>query len=408
MINPETIKREKILFAYTSALEQGDFARLEAILEMARSDAVLERQIMEVNAALSQPQEAAAPLSAPASLGLKLWQQIKSAAAGLFSLRTRFRPSLRSMAVVLSAMLVMVVGVMALLGPAIGRVFSNVVQYAPPGAFQQTFRQATSYPAVAKTPMVAATTQASSYAPYPAPISLPSTNPSNDRLIVRNGSLTVVATDTRLARQTVMALVAEFSAEGAFVVAANETYPFNDQMPAITMVLRVPVSRYEESMTRLAGLGVQVLSRVENAQDVTQDYVDVTGRIEALETSRARLLEIIKDAKSTDDLLRAEQELAQRESELEAAKARQQNLAKTAALSSISLDLRPAITSQPVTDSEWNPAATIHNALGSLLTTLRNLADSAIIFAITTLPWLVVIGLLVYGGVRIFRSRQKK
>jgi hypothetical protein len=191
-------------------------------------------------------------------------------------------------------------------------------------------------------------------------------------------------------------------------VSANETYPFNDQMPAITMVLRVPVSRYEESMTRLAGLGVQVLSRVENAQDVTQDYVDVTGRIEALETSRARLLEIIKDAKSTDDLLRAEQELAQRESELEAAKARQQNLAKTAALSSISLDLRPAITSQPVTDSEWNPAATIHNALGSLLTTLRNLADSAIIFAITTLPWLVVIGLLVYGGVRIFRSRQKK
>ena len=28
MINPETLKREKMLFAYTTALEQGDFARL--------------------------------------------------------------------------------------------------------------------------------------------------------------------------------------------------------------------------------------------------------------------------------------------------------------------------------------------------------------------------------------------
>ncbi len=226
-------------------------------------------------------------------------------------------------------------------------------------------------------------------------------------MIVHNGSLTVVANDTRQARQAVMEMVSEYAAEGAFVVSSNETYPYSGQMPVISMVLRVPVTHYDESMTRLAGLGIQVLNRTETAQDVTQDYVDTTARIQALETSRARLLEIIKEAKNTDDLLRAEQELSSREAELESAKARQQNLAKTAALSSITLELRPTVTSQPVTDGGWNPAATLHNAVSALLSTLRGIADGTIFFAVTTLPWLVVAALLIYGVVRLFRKKMK-
>jgi hypothetical protein len=226
-------------------------------------------------------------------------------------------------------------------------------------------------------------------------------------MIVRNASLTVVVADTGLARQAVNELVAAMANEGAFVVSAQETYPNAGPLPVVSMVLRVPVGRYDESMERLAKLGSQVLNRRETAQDVTQDYVDTTARIEALQASRARLLEIIREAKNTDDLLRAEAELSRREAELEAAKAKQQNLEKTAALSSISLELRPAVTSQPVTDNGWNPAATAYSALRSLLATLRSLADGTIFFAITTLPWLILAGLLLYGLWRLLRRKMK-
>jgi hypothetical protein len=228
-----------------------------------------------------------------------------------------------------------------------------------------------------------------------------------ERLIVRNGSLIVVANDTRVARQSVLEMVAGYAAEGAFVVSSNETYPYSGQMPVISMVLRVPVAHYDESMTRLADLGIRVENRSEIAQDVTQDYVDISARLQALETSRARLLEIIKEATNTEDLLRAEQELSRREAELESAKALQQNLARTAALSSITVELRPVVTSQPVTDNTWDPAATLHNAVSALLTTLRGFADGTIFFMITTLPWLVVISLLIYGAVRFFRRKVK-
>ncbi len=400
MINQEVLKREKMLFAYTAALEQGDFARLATILEAAGSDAILERQILEMNTILSQPYTEVAAQAVPETAFVKLWRQIKSSTAGLFSIRIRNWPMLRNIALGVGAFAIVLLGVLALLGPAVGKVFSNVVAEIPLSAYATSSVEATQ---MATTKLTERNDGA-----YPAPSSSFMLTPQPaERLIVRNGSLIVVANDTRVARQSVLEMVAEYAAEGAFVVSSNETYPYSGQMPVISMVLRVPVAHYDESMTRLADLGIRVENRSEIAQDVTQDYVDITARLQALETSRARLLEIIKEATNTEDLLRAEQELSRREAELESAKALQQNLAKTAALSSITVELRPVVTSQPVTDNTWDPAATLHNAVSALLTTLRGFADGTIFFVITTLPWVVVVLLLIYGAVRFFRRKMK-
>ncbi len=440
MINPDVKKREELLFAYSLALEQGNFARIESILEQAASDPILERQLLEINSALTQlpgkTNEPDGEKIIPVSVG----QWIKTIASGVISSPFWRRPIRRitPLAIVLGIVLILLIGVW-LGGPALYSKFQNIVLYSRTSGANQTSliqsqnqaylaqlsstpyvqnpylrSQGQAYPAqptptvYVQFPGVAATPtpflQSYNAKAYPAPGSqLPAA-----RLIVRNGYLVLVAKDTRQARQAVMALVADFAAEGAFVVSSNETYPSNDQLPVIDMTLRVPVNRFDESMTRLAGLGTQVLSRQENAQDVTQAYVDVSARIEALQTSRDRLLEIIKEAKTTDDLLRAEQELSQRESELDAAKANQQYLAQTSALSSITLEIRPAITSQPVTDSVWNPAVTFHDAEHTLITDLIGLADGFIYFVITTLPWLIVVGLLGYGIVRFVRAKMKK
>lgn len=53
-MNQRNLAREKLLFRYTNALERGDFATVEAILQEAQHDAELERMIAEINAALSQ------------------------------------------------------------------------------------------------------------------------------------------------------------------------------------------------------------------------------------------------------------------------------------------------------------------------------------------------------------------
>jgi hypothetical protein len=228
-----------------------------------------------------------------------------------------------------------------------------------------------------------------------------------ERLIVRTGNISMVIEDTRAAQETIEAWVESMAGDGAFVVSADEYGGTEGSQPHITMAVRVPSSRFDETMDRLAELAVNVTSRNESAQDVTEEYVDLEARLESLETARQRLLEIVQEARATKDLLEAEQQLTQRESEIESLKGRMQYLEQSARLSSIWIELQPYILSQPVGD-EWRPAETARRAVEMLVDGLRGLGDFAIFFAIAILPWLAAIGLVIFVAVLLVRWRTRR
>jgi hypothetical protein len=227
-----------------------------------------------------------------------------------------------------------------------------------------------------------------------------------ERLIIRTGNLSMVVKDTRGAQATIEGMVESMAAEGAFVVSADEHGGTEGSQPYITISIRIPAARFDETMDRLAELAVIVNSRNESAQDVTEEYVDLEARLESLETARQRLLKIMEEARNTEDLLQAEQQLTQREAEIESIKGRMQYLEQSARLSSIWIDLQPYILSQPVGD-EWRPAETARRAVSTLLDGLRGLGNFSIIFAIAILPWLAAIGLVIFLIVRLIGWRAR-
>jgi hypothetical protein len=227
-----------------------------------------------------------------------------------------------------------------------------------------------------------------------------------ERLIIRTGNISMVVEDTRAAQATIEAWVESMAAEGAFVVSADEYGGTEGSQPQITTSIRIPASRFDETMDRLAELAVNVTSRNESAQDVTEEYVDLEARLESLETARLRLLEIMQEARVTKDVLEAEQQLTQREAEIESLKGRMQYLEQSARLSSIWIELQPYILRQPVGD-EWRPAETTRRAVQTLLDGLRGFGDFAIFFAIAILPWLAAVGLVVFILVRLVRWRAR-
>jgi hypothetical protein len=233
-----------------------------------------------------------------------------------------------------------------------------------------------------------------------------------ERLIIRTGNISMVVEDTRAAQATIEGMVQGMAGEGAFVVSSDEVGGTEGNQPYITMSIRVPAARFDQVMDRLAELAVNVPSRNEASQDVTEEYVDLEARVESLEAARQRLLEIMQEARVTKDLLEAEQQLTQREAEIESLKGRMQYLEQSARLSSIWIELQPYILSQPVSD-QWRPAETARRAVETLVDGLRGFGDFLIFFAIAILPWLVAIGLvvllfvvLVRWRVRVRRTRQ--
>ncbi len=236
--------------------------------------------------------------------------------------------------------------------------------------------------------------------PLPAQPAAQEGGDGSEHLIVRDGYLTMIVEDPRATRDEIQRLVDSMAGAGAFVVSSSESDSGQDGQPAIFMTLRVPVGSFAQVMDSLENMAIRVVSRQEQSQDVTGEYVDQSARLEQLEAARQRLLEIMKEAKTTDDLLRVESQLTQRETEIEALKGRVNYLSQTAQLSSIQVELRPSVLNQPVVESGWNPAETGRLAAGSFVDSLQRFADFLITFSIATLPWLVAVGLVLYGFVR--------
>ncbi|MBN1429994.1 MAG: DUF4349 domain-containing protein [Anaerolineae bacterium] len=230
-----------------------------------------------------------------------------------------------------------------------------------------------------------------------------------DRMIIRNGSITVAVEDTLAARKTVEDMVAQMAADGAFVVSINEYASGSTSDPYIDLSIRVPATRFDDVMDQIAGLAAKgtIPTQSQSAEDVTNQYVDLDARLETLEAARQRLLEIMAESQNAEDLLNAEQQLTQREAEIASIKGQMQYLSQSAALSAITVSLQPYILSQPV-DTTWRPAETVRRSWDALLRSLRNFGDFIIRFSIAVLPWLIVIGLVLFGVVRFVISRARK
>ena len=232
-----------------------------------------------------------------------------------------------------------------------------------------------------------------------------------ERLIIRNGSIALYVNDTRAAKTEVEQLVSSIAGEGAFVVSSNERGGGGDKLPEIDISIRVPATRFDEVMSKLAAMAVEVTDRYETADDVTEEYVDLKARMESLEAARKRLLEIMQNADTTEELLMAEQQLTQREAELESIKGRLQYLEGAARLSSIAIYLRPYILGQPV-EIGLRPAETARRSLDRLVQSLEDFGDWLIGFLIADLFWLILYGLIIYAAVRLglrwWRRRQSR
>jgi len=109
------------------------------------------------------------------------------------------------------------------------------------------------------------------------------------------------------------------------------------------VVLRVPADRYEQAVDELEAIG-ETVSRNRNAQDVTDQVVDVQARIETQQASIDRLQTLLGEAERINDILAIETELTQRIAELESLKARQEQLASQTQLATVTVTFVPPET----------------------------------------------------------------
>lgn len=413
----QRLARERALYQYTSALDRADFEAVAAVLNQAETDGVLERMILEVNDVYgTEPagkavtsHEAARPAPRARRRGGEMSDASHTSGFGSLWGGRRLSPGLVAAAAI-AVVLVCAGAWIAVdmrsayvarrsvnnLTDAMFAMFADAaaqrsLRYAPPLLSDAGEAEA---PVSDEADAVYTASEGQETIAAEAP---------QERLIVRTGAMILRVEDTLAARQAIEDLVARLAAEGAYVVSSEQSGGDGGQDPVVSMAIRVPAARFGEAMDTIAGLAVDVVTRSESAQDVTEEYVDLAGRLQALETARDRLLEIMSEADRTEDLLKAEEQVTRREEEIEATQGRMQYLAQSAALARINIQLQPHVLSQPVGDQRWRPVETARRALEALLDGVQGFVDFALFFGIAILPWLLPIGLALYLLYRLGR-----
>ena len=156
-----------------------------------------------------------------------------------------------------------------------------------------------------------------------------------------------------------------------------------------TMTVRVPANRLQPLMEEVGALG-KVTSKELQAQEVTEEFVDLQARLRNDEREEEQLLRLLEKAGKVSDLLQVEEALAEVRGRIEQRTGRLRYLENRVALATLTIAIEEQSgATAPI--ATWSPWEVGKRAVAGLLATLK-VAASALIWVVAFAPiWLVVV-----------------
>jgi TolA-binding protein len=156
----------------------------------------------------------------------------------------------------------------------------------------------------------------------------------SQRMIVRTGNMTLVVSDIA----TTLDRIAKLAEDSKGYVVSSNKWKDSGRLVG-TITIRVPTGQFDSAMSTLRGMADEVTSENTSAQDVTEEYTDMSAKLKNLEATEAQLLEIMKKAEKVEDILAVQRQLSSTRDEIERTKGRMQYLEKTSETSLITVQL---------------------------------------------------------------------
>lgn len=213
-----------------------------------------------------------------------------------------------------------------------------------------------------------------------------------DEQIIVTGSLRMVVESPGDAASQITDIV---RAHGGQI--ASQSLSTRSNLPYANMTARIPAASFDQALSQIHELG-DVKSMTTTNEDVGAQVADLDARIAALESSIARLTELMKDAATTGEVLEAERELTNRQADLDSLNSQRAWYADRVALSTLDIELSsPSVEAAP-SRSVWV------RSWESFLEGMNIIAYVLIMLA----PWLIVIVPLVALLIWWWRRRRAR
>jgi hypothetical protein len=170
-----------------------------------------------------------------------------------------------------------------------------------------------------------------------------------------------------------------------------------------SLTLKVPADKLETVLDRIRSFG-DVTSRVEHAQDVTDEMVDVTSRLATQRASVDRVRALMDKASSLSDITALESELTKREADLESLEQRHDSLAAQVAMSTVTVDVSKIDAPAPPPEDQASFLSALAGGWHALVATLNGIG----VGLGALLPFLLVIGIPAAAVYLVIRRRKAR
>lgn len=171
------------------------------------------------------------------------------------------------------------------------------------------------------------------------------------------------------------------------------------------MTIRIPKDRLDDFLNTVSDLG-NVTSRSENVQDVTLTYVDLQSHRDALQTEQERLLQLLEQAESIEDIITIEQRLSDVRYQLESMESQLRSYDNQVDYSTVYLYIDEVEVYTPVEEeTTWERIST--GFLDSLKSIGEGIREAAIWFVIH-IPYLVIWAVVIAVIVLILKKIRKR
>jgi len=211
---------------------------------------------------------------------------------------------------------------------------------------------------------------------------------ADDRKIIRTSSIMIVVEKPAETAREIQQLA---ESAGGFVLNWNANG--SQEATNASLMIRVPVTRYEATRGSILKLAQRVENEQVQAEDVSRRYVDEAARLRNLRAQEAQYLAILKLARTVKDTLEVSEKLNQVRGEIEQQQSEFNDLSKQVDLVAITVSLRKETEAQ-VFGLPWRPEYELKFAARQGLEGLLDYSTSVVSF-LFYLPaivlWLVTI-----------------
>lgn len=223
-----------------------------------------------------------------------------------------------------------------------------------------------------------------------------------DKKIIKTGDLSLKVEKAETAAEAIANIAKLNKGE----VSNSSFYESGRGVKSGTITVRVPYQNFDTAFAEIKKVATQVVSEATNAQDITEQYIDLEARLKNKRAEEVSFTALLNRSGKLEEIISVTKELARVRGEIEQLEGQMRYLNSQTDMSTITVNITEDVAIATASQ-DWRPWQVVKTSVKQLMTCGQNFIDGLIAFIIVVLPMLLIYGLIIwviyYFGKKVYR-----